>query len=83
MEVMQRHEKRYLSVDDHTVEFYFWGDETTPVIKVSVVNLVKGLFRNKYKHLYSESHMRYKIHSFNETARNVVRNYKKELSKWN
>lgn len=80
---MQRYEKRYINADGYTVEFYFWGDEITPAIKVSVVKESKGWFRKRYKKLYSESHSRDKITSYNETASIVVDNYKKELDKWN
>lgn len=75
--------KRYLCSGKYDVEFHFWGDHITPVYKVSVV-LIKPRwfgFGTKVVRLYSESHSRKKITSYQETADLVVANYKKELEK--
>ena len=79
---MQRYEKRYIEVDGHLVEFYYWGDHITPAIKVSVVVEESGWFFTKKRAVYSESHRMDKIHSYKHTAREVVNNYLKERNKW-
>lgn len=78
---MHRYNKKYVDVGDLKVEFYFWGDEITPAIRVSVLKEIKGWFRIKYKKVYSESHSRNNIASYERTAESVVENYNRELDK--
>ena len=80
---MKRYEKRYVTIDGYKVEFYFWGDEITPAVKVSVVKEKRGWFFSSQIAVYSESHSMNEIKSITETARQVVDNHKNELAKWN
>lgn len=79
---MKRYGKRYVEVNGFLVEFYMWGDEITPAIRVSVVEQRKIWFMKRYVTLYSESHRRDEIESYRDVAKEVVENYKKELKKW-
>lgn len=68
--------KRYMEIDGYMIEFYLYGDDTTPVVKVSIVEQVKVFFFFKrYRRLFSDTELRYKIRSYEDIARKVIKMY--------